>query len=92
MLTYIISAFYAKMLVILGIALPITDAIAAKDYENYDVRSSFVFKQSFLLLLSFPGVLFVSLHRQYRILAIHVFTADERKNIPRNLAFFVLQE
>lgn len=43
MLTYIMSAFYAKMLIILGIALPITDAIATKDYENYDVSQTHPF-------------------------------------------------
>lgn len=37
------------MLVILGIALPITDAIATKDYENYDVR--FTHTRSVIVLL-----------------------------------------
>lgn len=32
------------MLIILGIALPITDAIATKDYENYDVRYNYYIK------------------------------------------------
>lgn len=55
MLTYIISAFYAKMLVILGIALPITDAIASKDYENYDVGITFVVLRCFINGYVFKG-------------------------------------
>jgi hypothetical protein len=38
-LTFIISAFYAKFIVILGIALPVTDAIATNDYDTYDVSN-----------------------------------------------------
>lgn len=36
-LIYTVSAFYAKILVIVGIALPITHSIAAGGYESYDV-------------------------------------------------------
>ncbi|KAJ3630790.1 hypothetical protein MTP99_011964 [Tenebrio molitor] len=49
-LTFIISAFYAKFIVILGIALPVTDAIATNDYDTYDAFYMYLYLGSIIFL------------------------------------------
>ncbi|RZB54426.1 otopetrin-2-like [Asbolus verrucosus] len=49
-LTFIISAFYAKFIVILGIALPVTDAIATSDYDTYDAFYMYLYIGSIIFL------------------------------------------
>nr|CAI5866622.1 unnamed protein product [Callosobruchus analis] len=49
-LSFTISAFYAKILVILGIALPITDAIATEDFDYYDGFYIYLYIGSILFL------------------------------------------
>ncbi|VEN61277.1 unnamed protein product [Callosobruchus maculatus] len=49
-LSFTISAFYAKILVILGIALPITDAIATEDFDYYDGFYMYLYIGSILFL------------------------------------------
>ncbi|XP_967818.2 proton channel OtopLc isoform X1 [Tribolium castaneum] len=50
-LTCIISAFYAKFIVILGIALPVTDAIATSEYDTYDAFYMYLYLGSIIFLL-----------------------------------------
>ncbi|XP_063913879.1 proton channel OtopLc-like isoform X1 [Zophobas morio] len=50
-LTFIVSAFYAKLIVILGIALPVTDAIATREYDTYDAFYMYLYLGSIIFLL-----------------------------------------
>ncbi|KAJ8984445.1 hypothetical protein NQ317_012509 [Molorchus minor] len=50
-MTYTVSAFYAKTLVILGIAFPVTDAIATDEYDTFDAFYMYLYVGSIAFLI-----------------------------------------